>query len=128
MNNITLIGRVGADPDVKHFESGTVKARFTLAVKRRKKDDQPDWFDVEAWGKTAEVIANYVRKGKQVGVQGSLKFDRWTDKQTGEERSRLVVNVNQLELLGSKSDTGAAPAADSDDDEDDPIRYDTIPY
>jgi single-strand DNA-binding protein len=115
VNSVTLVGRVGSDPDIKYFESGTVKARLTLAVNRRKKDDAPDWFDLEIWGKTAEVAANYVRKGKQIAVRGSLKFDRWNDKQTGQERSRFVVRVDDLELLGSKSDTNAAPATDEDE-------------
>jgi single-strand DNA-binding protein len=109
MNSITLVGRAGNDPDIKYFESGTVKARIALAVNRRKKDDVPDWFDLEIWGKTAEVAADYVRKGKQIAVKGSLKFDRWNDKQTGQERSRAVVHVDELELLGSKNDTSATP-------------------
>jgi single-strand DNA-binding protein len=109
MNSVTLVGRVGGYPDVKYFESGTVKSQFTLAVNRRKKDDAPDWFNCEAWGKTAEVIASYVTKGKQVAIKGHLKFDRWNDKQTGQERSRAVIHVDEIELLGSRSDTNAAP-------------------
>jgi len=115
MNSVTLVGRVGGDPDVKYFESGTVKSQFTLAVNRRKKDDAPDWFNCEAWGKTAEVIANYVTKGKQVAIKGHLKFDRWNDRHTGQERSRAVVHVDEIELLGSRSDTNAA--SETEDDE-----------
>jgi single-strand DNA-binding protein len=115
LNSVTLVGRVGGDPDVKYFESGTVKARITLAVDRRnKKDDEPDWFNLELWGKTAEVAANYIRKGKQIAIKGSFKFDRWTDKQTGSLQSRPVIHVDELELLGNKNDTNAAPASDED--------------
>ena len=76
--------RVGGDPDVKYFESGTVKCSLTLAVNRRTKNsDQPDWFNLEIWGKTAQIAADYVRKGSLIGVTGSLKFDRWQDRNTG---------------------------------------------
>lgn len=118
MNSVTLIGRVGGDPDVKYFESGTVKAKFTLAVNRRKKDDQPDWFNVEAWGKTAEVIANYVTKGKQLAIKGSLKFDRWDDRTTGKPRSMPVILIDELEMLGGKNDANAAKVSEVPDDED----------
>lgn len=103
---MTLVGRVGGDPDVKYFESGTVKCNLTLAVNRRSKNnDQPDWFNLEIWGKTAQVAADYVRKGSLIGVTGSLKFDRWQDRSTGANRSRPVIRVDQLDLLGSKRDS-----------------------
>lgn len=109
LNLVTLVGRVGGDPDVKYFESGSVKCRLTLAVDRRSRnDDQPDWFNLELWGKTAEVAANWVRKGSQIGVSGALKLDTWQDKATGVDRSSPVIRVDRLELLGSKRDTEAA--------------------
>lgn len=105
INVVTLIGRVGGDPDIKYFESGTVKCRLTLAVNRRTREgEHTDWFNLELWGKTAEVAGNYVRKGKQIAVKGSLKFDSWSDRQTGVNRSSPVIHVEQLELLGSKRD------------------------
>lgn len=106
INVVTLIGRVGSDPDMKYFESGKVKCRLTLAVNRQKRNsDEPDWFTLELWGKTAEVAGTYVRKGKQIGVKGSLKFDSWNDRNTGITRSSPIIQVDQLELLGSKRDT-----------------------
>ena len=102
---MTLVGRVGGDPDVKYFESGTVKCKLTLAVRRRSRNnDEPDWFTLEIWGKTAQIAADYVRKGAQIGVKGSLKFDRWQDRSTGANRSMPVIRVDQLDLLGSKRD------------------------
>lgn len=103
MNSITLVGRAGRDPEVKYFESGTVVANFTLSVRGLKKDDEPEWFKLEIWGKTAQVAADYVRKGFLIGVVGRIKTERWTDKTTGQERSKPVVVVNSLDLLGSKS-------------------------
>lgn len=106
LNVVTLVGRVGGDPDIKYFESGSVKCRLTLAVNRRNRDgEQTDWFNLELWGKTAEVAGNYVRKGKQIAVKGSLKFDTWSDRNTGASRSSPVIQVDRLELLGSKQDT-----------------------
>lgn len=105
LNVVNLVGRVGGDPEVKYFESGKVKCKLTLAVDRRSRNsDQPDWFNLELWGKTAEVAANYVRKGKLIGVQGSLKIERWSDRTTGVERSTPIIHVDRLELLGSKRD------------------------
>lgn len=105
MNSITIVGRAGKDPAVKYFESGTVVANLTLAVRGLKKDDKPEWFNLEIWGKTAQVAADHVRKGSLIGVEGRIKTEHWTDKTTGQERSKPVVVVNSLELLGSKSDT-----------------------
>jgi single-strand DNA-binding protein len=77
-------------------------------VNRRSRDDEPDWFNLEIWGKQAQVAADYVKKGSLLGIIGSFKLDRWTDRTSGEERSKPVVRVDRLELLGSKRDSEAA--------------------
>jgi single-strand DNA-binding protein len=105
MNNITLVGRAGRDPEVRYHESGKAVAKLTLAVNRRNRDDEPDWFNLELWDKSAQVAADYVRKGSLIGVIGSISFQKWTDKKTGEEKSKPVVTVHRLELLGSKRDS-----------------------
>lgn len=111
INTVTLVGRAGRDPDVRYFESGSVVCKFTLAVDRRSRNsDQPDWFTLEMWGRTAEVAANYVRKGSLVGVNGSLKFDQWNDRATGALRTSPVIRVDRLELLGSRRDNEAPMA------------------
>jgi len=104
VNSITLVGRAGRDPEVRYFESGSVVANLTLAVNRRSSGDEPDWFNLEIWGKQAQVAADYVRKGALVGIIGSFKLDRWTDRASGEERTKPVIRVDRLELLGSKRD------------------------
>jgi single-strand DNA-binding protein len=104
VNSVALVGRAGSDPEVRYFESGKVNAKFNLAVNRRSRDDQPDWFPLEIWGTQAQVAADYVRKGSLLGITGSFKLDRWTDKSSGEERTKPVINVDRLELLGSKRD------------------------
>ena len=109
LNVVTLVGRAGRDPDVKYFESGSVVCNLTLAVDRRTRNsDEPDWFNLEIWGKTAEVAANYVRKGSLIGVTGSLKFEYWQDRATGANRSKPVIRVDRLDLLGSKQDTNGS--------------------
>ena len=109
LNSVTLVGRVGGDPDVKYFESGSVVCNLTLAVNRlSRNNDQPDWFNLELWGKTAEVAANYVRKGSLIGVSGALKFEHWKDRNTGANRSKPVIRVERMELLGSRRDSEGA--------------------
>jgi single-strand DNA-binding protein len=118
LNSVTLVGRVGKEPEVKYFESGSVVCRFTLAVKRRKKDsDEPDWFDLEVWGQPAQIAADYVRKGSLIGVSGALKFDYWQDKTTGISRSKPLIRVDRLDLLGSKRDNEAGGNSSYGNDE-----------
>ena len=105
INSVTLVGRAGRDPEVKYFESGSVVANLTMAVNRRSRDDEPDWFNLEIWGKQAQVAADYVKKGSLIGITGSFKLDTWNDRNTGEIRSKPVVRVDRLELLGSKKDS-----------------------
>ena len=105
INSVTLVGRAGRDPEVRYFESGTVVANLTMAVNRRNREDQPDWFNLEIWGKQAQVAADYVKKGSLIGVTGSFKMDSWKDRNTGEDRKKPVVRVDRLELLGSKRDS-----------------------
>ena len=105
INSVTLVGRAGRDPEVKYFESGSVVANLTIAVNRRNKNDEPDWFNLEIWGKQAQVAADYVKKGSLIGITGSFKLDSWKDRNTGETRNKPVVRVDRLELLGSKRDS-----------------------
>ena len=104
INSVTLVGRAGRDPEVRYFESGSVVANLTMAVNRRSRNDEPDWFNLEIWGKQAQVAADYVKKGSLIGITGSFKLDQWTDRNTGEGRSKPVIRVDRLELLGSKRD------------------------
>lgn len=106
LNVVNLVGRVGGEPDVKYFDSGSVKCTLTLAVNRpTKNSDEPDWFNLELWGKTAEVAANYVRKGSQIGVQGALKIETWSDRNTQANRSKPLIKVDRLDLLSKRVET-----------------------
>ena len=105
INAINLVGRAGRDPEVRYFESGSIVANFTLAVNRRSRNEEPDWFNLEIWGKQAQVAADYVKKGSLLGISGSFKLDQWRDKNTGENKSKPVIRVDRLDLLGSKRDS-----------------------
>lgn len=108
LNLVHLVGRAGTDPELRYFESGAVVCKLTLAVNRpTSKTDQPDWFNLEMWDKTAEVAGNYVRKGGLLGIQGTLKIETWNDRNTGGLRSKPVIRVSRLDLLGSKRDNEA---------------------
>ena len=108
INTINLVGRAGREPDVKYFESGSTVANFTIAVNRISRGDEPDWFNLEIWGKQAQIAADYVKKGSLVGITGSLKIDSWKDKNTGEDRFKPVVRVDRLNLLSSRKETDGA--------------------
>ena len=105
INTISLVGRAGREPDVRYFESGSTVANFTLAVNRISRNDEPDWFNLEIWGKQAQIAADYVKKGSLVGITGSFKIDSWKDKNTGEDRFKPVVRVDRLNLLSSRKET-----------------------
>jgi len=105
LNVCSFTGRAGRDPEVRYLESGSVVANLTLAVDGWKRDSEPLWLPLTIWGKTAQVAADYVRKGSQIAVSGQLQNESWTDKATGEKRSKVILNVKDLTLLGSKKDS-----------------------
>lgn len=98
LNVIFLIGNLGTDPDIRYFEGGSCKAKFSIAVQRRKKNSEPDWFQVEVWNKDAEFAANYLTKGREVSIQGALDFQAWVDKENN-NRSTPFIRVRELTLL-----------------------------
>ena len=106
MNTATVIGRAGQDAEIRYFESGKVKTTFSLAVNRwdsKTKDNVTDWFNIEVWDKQAEFAGEYVKKGREVAVDGRISISKWTD-QTGEEKERFLVVTNDIRLLGSRRD------------------------
>ncbi len=104
LNHIILVGRAGKDPEMRYFESGKVVTNFTLAVNRPMKDGLTDWFDIEIWGKPAEIAGEYVKKGSLIGVEGKVRWDSWNSKETGELNIKPIVIADNIRLLGSKKD------------------------
>jgi single-strand DNA-binding protein len=123
-NSVSLVGRLTRDGELKYIPSGLALLKFSLAVNRSKKEgdgykDIASFFDCVLWGKMGESLAQYLAKGKQVVVSGSLEQERW--EQDGAARSRVVVNVQSLQLLGGdkKSEKPEARAPDGDGFQDD---------
>ncbi|ACK73995.1 single-strand binding protein (plasmid) [Gloeothece citriformis PCC 7424] len=113
-NFISLVGRASKDPESKYFLSGACVCKVDIAVKRGK-DDEPDWFSLEFWEKTAEVAANYIRKGGLIAVQGEVLINWWKDPEQG-NRFKPVVRVKNLELLASAKNDSVTPPNNVDDD------------
>lgn len=107
MNTVVLVGRVGRDAEIRYFESGKVKANFSIAVNRwdpKTKSEIADWFNIDVWDKLAEFAGEYVKKGTQLVVEGRIAQNKWTDKATGNDRESFLVVANNIRLLGSKRD------------------------
>lgn len=102
INSVVVVGRVGQDPEMKYFETGSVKTTMSIAVNRGKKEqDITDWFRIELWGRNAEIAGEYVRKGSLVGIEGKLEFNHWTDAE-GNKRINNYILADRLRLLGKK--------------------------
>ncbi|MDY6783376.1 MAG: single-stranded DNA-binding protein [Cyanobacteriota bacterium] len=109
LNVVHLVGRAGRDPEIKYFsDTGNALCELSLAVNRpTSRDDQPDWFNLKIWGRTAENAANFIKKGRLIGIQGALRIETWTDSNFGVTRSKPVIIVSRWELLDSKRDAPA---------------------
>ena len=101
MNIIILTGRLTRDPELKTGQSGKAYARFTLAVERPMQKDETDFINCVAFGKTAELIGEYLRKGRKAGVTGRLQMGKY--EVNGEKRTSYDVIVDTIEFLESKN-------------------------
>ena len=112
INSVTLVGRVVRDLEVKTTTSGKEVSSFALAVDGYGKDSPANFVDCVAWGKAAEILAQYATKGKQIGITGRLQTRTWEDND-GNKRKATEVVIDQFQLLGSKGDgNSAAPASE----------------
>jgi single-strand DNA-binding protein len=103
VNRVTLIGRLTRDCELKYTATGTAVCKFSIAVNRSVKrgeqwEDEPSYFDIVLWGKQGEALDKYLIKGKQVGIDGELRQDRW--QQDGQNRSKVEVIASNIQLLG----------------------------
>lgn len=107
-NKTILIGRMTRDIDLKYTPTGMAVGDFSLAVNERRKDgeDVASFVDITAWGRTAEVLAEYGGKGKQILVEGRLRQDRW--EKDGKNYSKLKVVCERMQLLGGWGDGSEA--------------------
>jgi single-strand DNA-binding protein len=111
LNHVVLIGRLVRDCETKFTSGGMAIGRFSLASNRKKKQGDPwveevSFFDCVVFGKTAETLASYLVKGKQVAVEGELHQNRWEHE--GKAMSKIEINANNVQLLGG-GDGQSAP-------------------
>lgn len=112
LNSVTLIGRLTRDMELKYLQTGVAVGTMSIAVNRSVKKneqwvDEASFFDVTLFGKSAENLRQYLLKGKQVAVQGSLKQDRW--EKDGQKFSRVGIIADAVQLLGGQSQGNAQP-------------------
>lgn len=106
LNKVILIGNLTADPDSRTTPKGTAVTELRLAINRFSTDannerrEETTFVDVTCWGRTAEIAAQYLAKGRSVMIEGRLQYDTWDDKATGQKRSKLRVVAENLQLLG----------------------------
>jgi len=120
-NKVLLMGNLTRDPELKYTPKGTAIVEIGLAINRKWKSETGEakeevtFVDVSAFGRTAEVIAQYLKKGRPIMIEGRLKYDQWDDKQTGQKRSKLRVVCESFEFLdsGNRGADGGAPGAAS---------------
>ncbi len=104
-NKVQLIGHVGQDPEIKNFDGGKKLANFSIATnevfykENGDKTEKTEWHRVSAWGKLAEIIENYVTKGKEIAIQGKLTHRSYEDKD-GQKRYVTEVVANEMLLIG----------------------------
>jgi single-strand DNA-binding protein len=114
-NKVILAGNLTRDPELRYLPKGTAVAAFSLAVNRTWKTEsgeskeEVNFIDVEAFGRQAEVIAQYMRKGRPLLVEGRLKQDSWEDKTTHQKRNKLKVVLEGFTFIDSKGPEGGGP-------------------
>ena len=119
VNKVILIGRLGRDPELKYTPGGAAVAKFSLATdevfkdKSGEKQQRTEWHNIVTWNKLAEICGQYLTKGKQVYIEGSIRSRQWEDKQTGAKRTAYEIVAQKMTMLGSRGDSepGASRSA-----------------
>lgn len=134
-NKTILLGRLVSDPELRSTPQGKQVAGFTIAVDRMQNSEKAgeattDFFDVTAWEKLGELVAQYTSKGSKVLVEGRLRQDTWDDKETGKKRSKVVIVANDVTFLDSAQGGDSAKPKDvaPKDVDDKPIDLSAIPF
>lgn len=103
INSVTIVGRLTRDAELKYTNSGSAVTRIGLAVNRSRKDgdqwvEEASFFDVTLWGRRGEALNQYLQRGTRIAVNGELRQERWD--QDGQTKSRVIINANNIQLLG----------------------------
>ena len=122
VNKVFLIGNITRDPVLRHTPNGSAVTELGIATNRQymtkegERREEVTFIDVTVWNRQAETCCEYLKKGQPVHVEGFLKMDSWEDKATGEKRSKLKVEADRVQFLGSRrGDDGGMPGGDEDD-------------
>ena len=121
VNKVIIVGNLGKDPEMRSFPNGDQIANVTIATTDRWKDktsgemkEATEWHRVSFNGRLAEIVGQYLKKGSQVYVEGSLRTRKWTDKE-GVDKYTTEIRADQMQMLGSRQGMGGAGASDGDD-------------
>jgi len=113
VNKVIIVGNLGRDPEMRTFPSGDQVANVTIATTDRWRDkntgenkEATEWHRVVFNGRLAEIVGQYLRKGSQVYVEGSLRTRKWTDQQSGQERYATEIRADTMQMLGSRQGQG----------------------
>jgi single-strand DNA-binding protein len=115
-NKVVLVGNLTRDPELRYTPKGTAIAKVGLAVNHKWKNEAGEmkeevtFVDIEVWGRTAENVGQYMRKGSSMLVEGRLKLETWDDKQTNQKRSKMLVVGETVQFLGSPRGGESAPS------------------
>ena len=125
LNQVTLLGRLGRDPELKDAK-GTAICKFSLATSEEWKDEggekkqETDWHEIVCFRKTAEIASKYLAKGRQVLVVGKIKTRSWDDEKTGTKKYRTYIIANNIQFVGDNktatTETSSAPSVDTHDE------------
>ena len=108
LNSCNFIGRLGRDPETRYMPTGDAVSSFSIAVGWKSKDKEgAEWVNITAFGKLAEICAQYLTKGSQVFIQGRMKTEKWQDKE-GNDRYTTKIIAERLQMLGGKSERAPA--------------------
>ncbi len=134
VNKVIIVGNLGRDPEMRAFPSGDQVANVTIATTDKWKDKQSgemreatEWHRVVFNGRLAEIVGQYLRKGSQVYVEGSLRTRKWTDQQTGQERYSTEIRADTMQMLGSRQGMGGGQGGGYDEGYGSSDSYDQPP-
>ena len=115
INKVILVGNLGGDPETRYMPSGSAVTNLTVATNESWKDKQTgeqkertEWHKIAAFGKLAEIMAEYLRKGSQVYIEGKLRTRKWQDK-SGNDRWTTEIVADEMQMLGGRGGGGSAP-------------------
>jgi len=112
INKVILVGRLGKDPEIRSTPGGNTVAKFTVATDEKftdrsgEKQERTEWHNIAAWGKLGEICGQYLRKGKLVYIEGSIRTESWDDKESGQKKYRTEIVANTMKMLDRRGDEG----------------------